>query len=405
MLRYYRRKPHDFDVAGLTDFIWLHKLQANVKIVRTTMAPHDNRHQEYTRFRVSEPFSQLLKALYTGELNLKKYRRMIGAIALYETTQHGSLLFWTTSEHEHAPRMARHVCPDTALPFSRTEGMRPNQPSDPRICFAGLPKYLQPKLFQYLETDSILFTLDLSSTASFKTTAWYIYTNTALRTHFLRHLTEGAFHVKMSTTSNVQEFLFASKLKRLLNTRIDRPLGTLNGRWVFGAAARYKVVLDFNLDKSTQLDGLRISLVPFIVATFETWNQLEVKIVLKSPDSMPKEETIKLGLLRSKVMAALLTQQDQLEVGNTNELCPDVWVDGLWQVVEVVTKGLAPSEADNVDDGRLYKLGSDDWVPTPPPYPSDGRLQSTIRYLDWIIRIRQKTHDAQECRTSPYNFH
>jgi hypothetical protein len=209
----------------------------------------------------------------------------------------------------------------------------------------------------------------------------------------------------MSTISSREDFLITSKLKRLLSTHVDCHSAALNGHWVFGADARYKVILDFNPDESAQLDGLRISLMLLITATFATWNQLKLETVLKSPDSTPKEETIKLGLLRNKALAALRAQQDQLGVEYTNELCPDVWVDGLWQVVEVVTKGLAPSEANNVDDKRFHGLGPDDWVPTPPPYPSDGRLLSTIRYLDWIIPNRQKTHDGQECRTSPYNFH
>jgi hypothetical protein len=158
VLRYYRRKLRDFDVGGLTEFIWLHKLQANVKMVRIIMAPHDNCLQEYTRFQVSEPFSEFLEAIYMDELGLKKYRRMIGAIALRESNPHGSLLFWTTSEHEHAPHMARHVCPDTALSFSRTKYVTTNQSGGPKSCFAGLPKHLQ-KNFSSISTLTLLSSL------------------------------------------------------------------------------------------------------------------------------------------------------------------------------------------------------------------------------------------------------
>lgn len=385
LLRYCRSTPHDFDVAGVTKVVWTQDLRADIKIVRTIMTPYGVGHQDATRFQVLDSLSQFLKAICEDMFDLRRYRLTIGAITLRDSGMDGKLLFWTTAEHEHAPRMARHVCPDTTLPLSFENGTNVSRPDGSSGYLVSSSQHLLREIFQYLKTNSNVLTLDLNSRADFRTVAGYAYTNTALRTLSLPHLTGGDFRLKMSTTSTRATFASMLKLERLLRTHVLCTSVGRNGRFLFGAHATFKIVLCFDLNQPAAFNDVRVEVIPFIIATLATWNGPEISIYIDLP-TMSREETITVGLLRTKALTALRTHQDRPGSGGLNELCPEFWVNGQWQIVEIVGKGSAPLEARNVDVSPPPGLGPDDWVPGPPPYPSDGRLRSTIRYLEYMIK-------------------
>lgn len=148
------------------------------------------------------------------------------------------------------------------------------------------------------------------------------------------------------------------------------------------------------LESGLSLEHLRINLLPFVIASSQTWNDGSVTFILNTPGSEQATVTIALGLLRRRVLKALKAYLE--EHGNGNEVCPEIWVNGQGRVIEVILRNVTV----RVIGGR--RTGGEEDNSAPPPYPSTVQLDSTIHYLAWSIRSWQKAKWAWKHGLGPH---
>jgi hypothetical protein len=95
-----------------------------------------------------------------------------------------------------------------------------------------------------------------------------------------------------------------------------------------------------------------------------------------------QEITLKIGLLRRRVIPTLKTYAK--EHPGSAEKCPEIWVDGHGVVKEVLRNEPTTSKVIKEDDSETEDEEGT-FNTRQSPYPLDGALHSTIRYLSWSI--------------------
>ncbi|KAF2820240.1 hypothetical protein CC86DRAFT_412121 [Ophiobolus disseminans] len=160
--------------------------------------------------------------------------------------------------------------------------------------------------------------------------------------------------------------------------------------WNFGHDAVLRIFIEFKCDVSSQLDDVRMCIVPFAVASAATWSHHVVTFAIVDPDTQ-SQLTIPLGLLRRRVLSALKRHMKKYPNDSKSEPCPEVWVNGRCQVKEVIRAELKMLEASEVEanNASIMDVEEEDKIP-PSTSHDDGRLHSTIRYLEWATRHWRK---------------
>jgi hypothetical protein len=355
-------------------------------------------------FYLEPKMQQMVEALCKDDLGLKRYRHTLARIYVATDGSAGRALFWSAARH-HCHEMEveyetsnsgrpMHACPDSAqwfyldnagvlkLGFSATD----NPPN--------LPSRLQRKVLDLILPSAEPITIDVADTTDLTTVAAPLYLNQSLREHYLDDMPNRSYVLKVTSTSATFQCPDMSRLGSFLETRIDHDFWGDTTPWCFGIDADIQVLLEVQLDTQVGLDDLRIGIVPSILDLISTWNHNEITFDLFTPGNQ-RTLTMALGLLRRRVLKALKAFRKDRATDGKFELCPEVWIIGRGVVKDVVKKELPTSNDGNTD--ALQSLSVDfsdedvDLGPmVKPPFPTGGRLNGTIRYLEWAIRHWQR---------------
>ncbi|KAH5398595.1 hypothetical protein HBI32_185790 [Parastagonospora nodorum] len=398
-----------FAVLPLLNIIWKHSLQLKVSVERSKQARSRftyNRHYPYSPFKA---MSTALQSFCRDDLDVAKFQRTLACIAIKNDGSGGDMVSRTTTEHDHVqenssgiavpersrglPDLWGHGCIDTAKGFSLGEGDRLHwDQDDSPIKLSKLPRYIYHGVLKRVIKDGAAKTLDLDNLEGSVLWPEPVYVNRELRREFSWHMLYRFNMLAVCSTSRRARFSgkSMSRMERYLRHSITYTYTPLlerrTSQWspgLDGSQPHFK--LSVKLDGALTMEELRIAILPFVIASSQTWNDRCVTFTLDTPGSKKQAVTIEMDLLRRRVLLALKGYFK--EHGNGTEMCPELWINGHGRVMEVVRKDAtsrAVVQDSAVVPARAAKQSS------APPYPTDGKLDSTISYLAWYKRSWQK---------------
>jgi hypothetical protein len=257
-----------------------------------------------------------------------------------------------------------------------------------------LPSELRSKIWNsFLEVMSTVG-VDLDTTAGFTTQFTMLYVNRSMRLQCGHVFIDRSPLLVLSSTSARVRFSNTAKIERLFLTDVDiRPKYDTTSPPIImevGMSLNLHFKIQVKLDKLMKLEGLRIDILPFLLASAVTWDGHPVTIALDTPNCEQQEFVVTLELLRRRVLATLEAYRSE-HVGAT-QLCPDVWVDGYGFVKEVIADRVTEDSTGHstVENTELDAHDDDPRYYRQTPYPIDHRLGSTVQYLGWIVRYMEK---------------
>jgi hypothetical protein len=225
--------------------------------------------------------------------------------------------------------------------------------------------------------------LDLDKTVEISNAVAPMYINRELRRQFAGDLLRRHHTFIMRSTSARASFSSTSKLEKFLNNDFTYTAQNYASnhviRWRCGRASCFLAfILSIELDKAIQLDDLRINILPFIVVSSQTWNDARVILNLAWIHAVDQEITLKIGLLRRRVITALKTYAK--EHPGSAEKCPERWVNGHGVVKEILRKEPTTSKAIKEEDSETEDEEGT-FTTRQPLYLTNGARHSTFRYL------------------------
>jgi hypothetical protein len=347
---------------------------------------------------------QMVEALCKDDLGLKRYRHTLARIYVAPDGSSGRALFWSTARHQcHKMEVEyetsnsgrpMHACPDSAAWFYLDNaGVLASGFSATHI-LPNLPSRLQHKILDMILPASEPITIDVADTTDLTTVAAPLYLNQSLRENCLDSMPNRSYVLKVTSTSATFQCPDMSRLGRFLDTCIDHDFWGDTTPWCFGIDADIQVLLEVQLDIQVDLDDLRMGIVPSILDLSSTWNHNEITFDLFTPANQ-RALTMTLGLLRRRVLKALKAFRKDRATDGKFELCPEVWINGRGVVKDVVKKKLPTSEVGDLSMSQSFSTGFGDedvdlGPKVKPPFPTAGRLDGTIRDLEWAIRHWQR---------------
>ncbi|KAH7080102.1 hypothetical protein BKA63DRAFT_234903 [Paraphoma chrysanthemicola] len=252
-----------------------------------------------------------------------------------------------------------------------------------------LPHYLITKIANaFLEVDTSTI-IDLNSEADFSTMIVLPYISPKWR-ELSHHLFDRAVILKMSSKSTRLEICSAPKIEKLMNTTLSDGSTWGSWPWLCGKHGSFSFKIDITLDQPVHLEEIRLHIMPFIIASSSTWGERQVIIEINATETTKCQNNVRLGFLHQSVLATLRKYAGNQVLGTRDLFCPDVWVNGLGNVEEVNARhinNLDSSSSTGFFASRVYDMeddGTNSWDERP-PYPANGKLDSTIRYLEWVV--------------------
>jgi hypothetical protein len=404
----------DFMFLPFLKVVWKHKLRADINVARTGPRYHRPSGQPapYEPFRVLAGMSTVLNSLCKDDLDIARFSRTLGCIALKEDGSGGDIVYRTTGKHNHlrekpdgmvviermrgnaGPRS--HSCNYTTKQFSLGPDGKLYMEQDTTLL--KLPHHIRSKIWEYITSDPEAHVVEINSTASFRDVASLLYISQNIRRQNAADYLIRGLTLKMSHTSADPMYLPVTKIERLLDTSVEYhpyglPLVPRQPWWRIGSEVDLTFKLDLKLDTPTELADIRINILDFVIASSRTWNTTPVTFTLSAPTAEHQEVTMELGLLRTRVLKALKLYAKRFP--EPDEICPEVWGDGYGQVVEVAPKWLTDAidiDGKGLEDGTVNKQDVDRSMPSIAPQDTQDvrQLHSTIRDLAGTFRSWQK---------------
>jgi hypothetical protein len=288
-----------------------------------------------------------------------------------------------------------HVCMHSRMPFFVDDhGQLCLHQREDHTGLSMIPFVLRRKIWDSVLEDMSTVGIDMDTTAGFTTLYPMLYINYSLRNQYLSVFTQRPSLIVLRSTSERARFPNTAKLARLLYTLV--PLRTRDFiRDDVGFCADLHFKVQVKLDKLLKLDEQRIDILPFVLASSLTWNETPLTIALDTPNREQQEFDLTLGLLRHQVLDALKAYASGHD--GVMPLCPDVWINGYGLVKEVIAAGEPTSSTGHgtVVNMELDMYGEEAELGRRPPHLVNHQLDSTMRYLTWVVRCWLKADTLQ----------
>jgi len=342
--------------------------------------------------------TRLLHGLLKDEVGLKRYKRIIRDVYIHRDGSGGVVQFRTSPDADWyrrwtgAPHIA-YLATDDGHSLRVVSHKRPTG-------FQQLPEHLKDRICALSVTYKHGHIVNIDTPAGWRNISGLLCSSKDMFNQYgpcLWMINDFSLEVTTVTPhSSFQNFeRLGSRLRSKINaSSVTRYVPDRVTRYVperkFGIEADFQIVLKFKLREPTTLKDVRISIMPFIFATFTTESSRNLVVVVESPSSR-SSHTISLYDLRCRLMKVLSPKY----LSRTSP-CPDILVNGLGEVVKVLPASTATYKT-WLNMHALYATPEDQWVDedwrylaSEPPFPFDGTVGSVYDYI-WGV-----THYIQD---------
>jgi hypothetical protein len=352
---------------------------------------------------IAERLTRTVQALCNDDLGLKRYRRVIGNIGVCRDGSAGVVALWTPKWKSRAAQnwqggsQELNAFLEHAHYFSADkEGVLQFQQKS-LLHLLNLPDQIQSQIIMHTININKECELDLDTWTNLQDLFGILYTNSSLHDMYMHpFLKATTFNLSMMTTSTHATFDNFDKLNYLLRTefRDSNPSPCHDmAQPTFGTDAHFNIALRFHLDKSTPLDDICINVLPLILATSAALGEQTITIKLQAPNQNRRADTIiqhsfTIRHLRCIVIDAL-EQFVRVDCTDWRARCPQIWINGRGEVVDVVATGKADC-AVGEDPAEIYpRLWSAAGMGlvgglAPPCMGVNGLARSMFLYLKWV---------------------
>lgn len=362
--------------------------------------------------------TRILSTLIRDQLGLRRYGRLLGGIGIKRAGS-GGAVNWTKipahkEDHTQSYPYTREYRYYQSIFVAADGGRRLDFIPATKPSLSILPEDLRARIFRHAITPDRPVIIDVGKQSGFELGLQHV--NKEMYMWWRQaYMQKNRFSLSMTTTEPTSTFDGFISLARVLRTPLQDTCRLFLSPGYYQPSnflleddshCRQKVfvTLEFDIPLPIAVERLRISILPLIMETSGTLGHDEAHITIKYPKAhyghiIQAEYRINLGTLRYNVARAVRDF-----VWNSSESTglrrPEVWINGLGNVVKVVpVDGPPPSkipiEYDNthrktVKDMR-YK--SNVCQGCPPSmftsvFPFGDLAQATLDYLCYVIRCK-----------------
>ncbi|OWY52011.1 hypothetical protein AALT_g9855 [Alternaria alternata] len=353
--------PVRFEIIPLLHAIWSLDLNVDVSLVKTTDHP---RSHGSAKLNFDAPsMSTILKSILGGQLELRKYGRLLYAVTIYGDASGGEINWGTTNVCCNPPDMMLRCClpnifsdPHHVSSFiAEDDGARLRaRKREKALTLFDLPQPILEDIISRVVRPTEGFVIDLDKDTKFNCGIIRVNKDIyhAWRKPFLFghgtsiHTKHSSFELVLTTNCVHTGFDGFKNLRRFLRKTFDSyryPSDSSHPKTLMISPFELntmKYTLRFEVQGPISLDDVRINILPFVMETAISgpWKGDELTIQVRSTDcsgasTMTASHTLGLQELRINILTALMKS---FYLEKEREIVPNCWINGFGQVVQVV---------------------------------------------------------------------
>ncbi|KAH6220193.1 hypothetical protein HBI43_106120 [Parastagonospora nodorum] len=332
-----------FHITPLLKVVWDLELNVHVRITGD---------DGYYRgcFYNTKAMTRVVRSILSGQLGLRQYGPQMTAVAVrYDGS--GGAVNWASSEaYIRDPKLQLRPGPDSVDFTAANDGQQLclEKPSRPRTLLS-LPEEVFNTIAELVMRNDDMI-LDLNKDTSL--TQGFAHVNKKLYRNWRYMFFCEQKHILLISTSNSRStFSNFDKLRPVLRKvfQLDCcPSGEVSDCYLGYDNELVEIVIEFRLDHSISLAELQFSCLPLVMETagFNDQDSLVVRSRALGSDKVVEEIRIQFQDLRLKVVKALM---DVIFLAQ-NRCEPEIWINGLGEVVEVTSKPYQEYPQDDIPD-------------------------------------------------------
>ncbi|KAH8623504.1 hypothetical protein IG631_21983 [Alternaria alternata] len=352
--------PVRFEITPLLHAIWSLDLNVDVSLVKTTNHP---RSLGSATLKFDAPsMSTILNSILGGQLELRKYGRLLYAVTIYGDASGGEISWGTTNVCCDPPDlMMRSSLPDifpdphhVSSFIAEDNGARLRlRKQDKAPTLLDLPQPILRDIISRVVRPTEGFVIDLNKDTKFNCAIIHVNKDIyhAWRKAFLfghdtyKHSRHSIFELVLTTNCVQTDFEGFKNLRRFLRKTFDPsryPGDSSHPRTLMNSPferTTLKYTLKFEVQDPISLNDVRINILPFVMETAMSgrWKGNELTIQVRStdcngPSIMTASHTLKLQELRINILTALMKS---FYLEEERSVVPNCWINGFGQVVQV----------------------------------------------------------------------
>ncbi|CAN9313156.1 unnamed protein product [Alternaria sp. RS040] len=350
-----------FEITPLLHAIWNLDINVDVSLVNTRYFPPIH---GLTDLDLNAPsMSAILKSILGGQLELRKYGRLLYAVTIYADGSGGEINWGTTNLCCDPPdMMIRELLPDI-IPdphqiswFTAEDGgarLRVHK-REKALALLDLPQPILRDIISRVVRPTEGFVIDLDKDTKFNCGIIHVNKDIyhAWRKPFLfghgtsiytKHssfeliLTTNCVHTGFDGFKNSRRFLRKTFDSYRYPSDSSHPKTLMISPFELNTM---KYTLKLEVQGPISLDDVRINILPFVMETAISgpWKGDELTIQVRSTDcsgasTMAASHTLGLQELRINILTALMKS---FYLEKERQIVPDCWINGFGQVVQVV---------------------------------------------------------------------
>ncbi|CAN9202958.1 unnamed protein product [Alternaria alternata] len=353
--------PGRFEITPLLRAVWSLDLNVDVSLVNTR---GHSPVQGFADLNFNAPsMSAILKSILGGQLELRKYGRLLYAVNIYGDASGGEINWGTTNVCCDLPGlMMRSSLPDifpdphhVSSFIAEDDGARLRvRKQEKALTLLDLPQPILRDIISRVVRPTEGFVIDLNKDTKFNCGIIHVNKDIyhAWRKAFLfghdtyKHSRHSIFELVLTTNCVQTDFDGFKNLRRFLRKTFDPsryPGDSSHPRTLMNSPferTTLKYKLKFEVQDPIALNDVRINILPFVMETAMSgrWKGNELTIQVRStdcngPSTMIASHTLKLQELRINILTALM-KSFYLEE-EERSVVPNCWINGFGQVVQV----------------------------------------------------------------------
>ncbi|KAF7671064.1 hypothetical protein GT037_010845 [Alternaria burnsii] len=332
-----------FEITPLLHAIWNLDLSVGVSLVNTRYFPPIH---GLTDLNLNAPStSAIFKSILGGQLELRKYGRLLYAVTIYGDSSGGEISWGTTNLCCDPPdMMIRELLPDIVPDlhhiswFTTEDGgarLRVHK-REKALALLDLPQPIFRDIIIRVVRPTEGFVIDLDKDTEFN--CGIIHVNKDIyHASFELILTTNCVHTGFDGFKNSRRFLRKTFDSYRYPSDSSHPKTLMVSPFELNTM---KYTLKLEVQGPILLDDVRINILPFVMETAISgpWKGDELTIQVRSTDcsgasTMAASHTLGLQELRINILTALMKS---FYLEKERQIVPDCWINSFGQVVQVV---------------------------------------------------------------------
>ncbi|KAF2820342.1 hypothetical protein CC86DRAFT_471438 [Ophiobolus disseminans] len=291
--------------------------------------------------------NDILKTLLRDKPDIAKYRRTIGSIGIKRDGSGGVVVFWTTNSDgkwdftRRAPtchRESKSFYTDYVRLFESNDDEPFQWLGREAPNLASLKRSLQFKILRYALTAKSYYTINVDTGKDYRTLTALLEVCKEWRYVYDTYSYYNSHNLEIVHTASRGGLRDFSMLARLLQTTFRRypPSSDVDSdfrAWPFDSYTSFRLSIVFAVAASSSLREVRFNATNLIKAICMVTEHLDITVILQSAsgETAWASKTFTLRRMRQDALQAWSISRTDAE-----EQCPDIWMDGMGDVVEVV---------------------------------------------------------------------